>query len=251
MSGRPPAELWVAVAAAIGLVVGTVATQVRRVAPDLARRRLLVGLLAWLAVDVALGAIGAFAAAADRPLPGIAAGIVVPFLGGLWLLGRPGRVSRLVASAPLSSLIGVQVYRIAGAVFLLAWAEGRMPAAFALPAALGDLAVGLSAPPVAALVDRRSRRSRPIAVAWNIVGLADLVMAVTLGALTSPTPFQPIAVGHPNELISRLPFVLIPVFAVPLSLLLHVATLRRLRAQAPDGTVGRTDARPEQLASIR
>ena len=242
MTGRVPAELWVAVVAAIGLVVGAVASQVRRLAPDLARRRLLAWLLAWLAVDVALGALDAFAAAADRPLPGIAAGIVVPFLGGLWLLGRRGRVSRLVAAAPLSSLIGVQVYRVAGAVFLLAWAEGRMPAAFALPAALGDLAVGLSAPLVAALVRRRSPRSRPIAVAWNAVGLADLVLAVTLGALTSPTPFQPIAVGHPNALISRLPFVLIPVFAVPLSLLLHAATLRRLREQAPGRAVGRISA---------
>src|SRR5262249_7933051 len=61
-------------------------------------------------------------------------------------------------------------------------------------------------------------------------GMTDLVVAVTLGALTSPSTFHPSALGSPGYLTSRLPLVLIPVFAVPLSALLHVATFRRLRA---------------------
>jgi hypothetical protein len=229
-----PAGLWIAVGAALALVMGSVAAGVRWAVPDRARNKLLIALTVWLAIDAALGAIGVFAADVTRPVPGIAPGMALPILGSVWLLGRSEGVRRLLASVPLRRLIGVQVYRVAGGVFILAWASGRMPAAFALPAGLGDIAVGVTAPIAAARLDEHSPRSVARAVLWNIAGIADLVVAVTLGALTSPTPFEPIAVGHPNMLISRLPFVLIPVFAVPLSVLLHVATLRRLRAPNPD-----------------
>ncbi len=98
----------------------------------------------------------------------------------------------MVDSVPLRSLIGVQIYRVAGVVFLLAWADGRIPAVFALPAGLDDIAVGLSAPLVAARVGDGTERSRRLAVAWNIAGITDLAVAVTLGALTSPTLLWPV-----------------------------------------------------------
>ena len=220
--------LWLAVGAAVLLVIGSVALGVSRTAPHNGRYLVLVGLTIWLVADVALGALGVFAATARRPVPGIVAGIALPLVCGAWLLSRTGSVRRLLDPVPLSTLIGVQIYRVAGVVFILAWAEGRMPAAFALPAGLGDIAVGLSAPFVAARVKRRPQQSQRLASIWNLAGIADLVMAVTLGALTSPSPFQLIAIDHPNQLVSRLPFVLIPVFAVPLSLLLHFVTLGRL-----------------------
>ena len=230
MSAHVSLAGWLGVAAAILLVVGSVAALLIRAAPAETRVPLLGGLTAWLAIDVLLGSVGAFAAGAHRALPGIAAGIAAPVLLGVWLLGRHGAAARAARELPPATLIGVQVYRVAGVVFILAWAYGPMPGAFALPAGIGDLAVGLSAPLVAARVAAEPQSSRTLAIRWNILGIADLLLAVALGALTSPTPFQPIALAHPNLLISRLPFVLIPVFAVPISLLLHLVTLRRLDA---------------------
>jgi hypothetical protein len=37
----------------------------------------------------------------------------------------------------------------------------------------------------------------------------------------------------PNELISAFPLVMVPVFAVPLAVILHVALLIKLRRDAP------------------
>jgi len=54
-------------------------------------------------------------------------------------------------------------------------------------------------------------------------------VAVTLGFLTSPSPFQVAAFDRPSVLIGMFPLVLIPVFAVPLSILLHIASLQKLR----------------------
>jgi hypothetical protein len=64
---------------------------------------------------------------------------------------------------------------------------------------------------------------------WNIFGIADLVIAVTTGFLTSPSPLQRFAFDRPNELITAFPLVLIPVFLVPLAVLLHFASLAKLR----------------------
>jgi hypothetical protein len=44
--------------------------------------------------------------------------------------------------------------------------------------------------------------------------------------------FQLFAFDLPNELISQFPPVLIPVFLVPLSVLLHLASLTKLRRGA-------------------
>jgi hypothetical protein len=58
--------------------------------------------------------------------------------------------------------------------------------------------------------------------------LLDLAIAVTTGFLTSPSAFQAFSFDAPNELISAYPLVLIPVYAVPLSVLLYVASLIKL-----------------------
>jgi hypothetical protein len=45
--------------------------------------------------------------------------------------------------------------------------------------------------------------------------------------LSSPSPFQLFAFDLPNELISEFPLVLVPVFLVPVSVLLHLASLSK------------------------
>jgi hypothetical protein len=65
---------------------------------------------------------------------------------------------------------------------------------------------------------------------WNLVGILDLAIAVTVGFLSSPGPFHVLAIKAPNELITAFPLVLVPIFAVPLSIALHFATLKRLRS---------------------
>ena len=53
-------------------------------------------------------------------------------------------------------------------------------------------------------------------------------MAVTTGFLSSPSPIQLFAFDNPNTLITAFPLVMIPVFLVPLAVLLHLASLAKL-----------------------
>jgi hypothetical protein len=139
-------------------------------------------------------------------------------------LAAPGTVARLIAPhAP----------RVAGVAFLISFALGHLPAAFALPAGLGDMAVGLSAPFVARRLARGDGRRG--AVWFNILGLLDLVVALSMGALTGIGPQQILHVAPASEALSMLPLALIPTTAVPLLMALHIVSLRRLAA-APSST---------------
>jgi hypothetical protein len=135
----------------------------------------------------------------------------------------------------VGSLIGdpwgitvLQTYRVVGVVFLVLLGRGMLPAAFALPAGLGDVLIGVTAPLVALAWSSRTRSGNVVFVLWNVLGMLDLIMALSLGALQPPT----------STITSVLvfPLSLIPTFAVPLSLILHVAGLgqfwRSTRKQA-------------------
>jgi hypothetical protein len=194
-------------------------------------RRLVAGVVvAWGAVSFLLAARGAYVAHSESFNPWILPAAVVPVLLGVLLVSTVAPLRRLAATLPLPWLIGIQVYRVFGITFLIAAGQGRMPLEFALAAGLGDMAIGILAPLVALSLARGARGSHALAVAWNLVGIADLVVAVTLGVLTSPSSLQALALGHANAAITRFPFVLIPTFAVPASLLLHIVSLWRLGA---------------------
>jgi hypothetical protein len=143
---------------------------------------------------------------------------------------------RIVASVPNTWLVGVQFYRVLGVIFVVLCAGGHLPGIFALPAGLGDTLVGILAPFAAVSLARSPKTSANRARLWNLLGIADLIIAVTLGFLTSPSPLQMFAFDRPSGLIAMFPLSLIPVYAVPLSILLHLASLQKLRQEQRSGS---------------
>jgi hypothetical protein len=115
-------------------------------------------------------------------------------------------------------------FRMTGVAFLLTMALGHLPAVFALPAGLGDIAAGTAA----LLVARGSAEGagRRAAVWFNAYGITDLVVALALGALTG---FQLLNVTPSSAPIGELPLALIPTAAVPLLLALHITSVLALR----------------------
>jgi hypothetical protein len=187
--------------------------------------------IGWFLLAIALALVDAYRGTADR-IPTIQYGILVPILIGGLLIWRSPRVARIIDAVPQHWLVGVQLYRTLGVIFLILYAAGKLPGLFALPAGLGDVLVGVLAPVVAIAYRRGPRENADLVSAWNLFGLADFVVAVTAGFLTGPSPLQLFAFDLPNELISRFPLVLVPVFLVPVSALLHLASLTKLRRGA-------------------
>ncbi len=150
---------------------------------------------------------------------------VAGFFGLLLALRRIPVVSRALAAPGMVSRLELpHAFRaIEGSAFLAVMALGHLPALFALPAGLGDVAAGLAAPLVAR---RLARGGSPRAGLWfTAFGMADLVNALALGALTG---FQLVNVTPSGAPISELPLALIPTAAVPLLLALHVTSVSAL-----------------------
>jgi hypothetical protein len=156
---------------------------------------------------------------------------------------RPVAASLGAAGTP-ALLAATQFFRIEGFAFLALLAMDRLPPAFALPAGIGDVLVGLLAPLVAYALWKRPQR-RALGVAFNILGMADLMVAVSLGVLLAPGPLQTIITQPTTQIMLLLPMALIPTFAVPLAIVLHIASLRLLRH-----TTGSSRSLQGQLAPV-
>jgi hypothetical protein len=185
-------------------------------------------LVTWFLAALILSWSGFYQGTASR-IPTIPFGLLIPIAAGVLLFWRWPLLSRIIESVPQGWIVSVQVYRAEGLIFLTLYAGGWLPGAFAWPAGVGDVIVGLLAPLVGIAYMRGGRASTGLLWAWNLLGIADLVVAVTTGFLTSPSPLQLLALDRPNELISSFPLAMIPVFLVPLSVLLHLASLQKLR----------------------
>jgi hypothetical protein len=182
----------------------------------------------WFAAAAALATAGAFQTAVGG-VPTIAFALVTPLalgLGAVWLIEPVGRAFAMRDLAPL--LIAMQSYRMFGLGFIVLMAIGQLPAIFAIPAGLGDLAIGLTAFGAASAA-RRGQLSR--AVWWNALGLVDLGLALTLGVGTGPSQLGFIPAMPRSTLFSLAPFAVVPSFIVPLDITLHLLSLRGLLAR--------------------
>jgi hypothetical protein len=185
-------------------------------------------LIGWLAVAQYLGE----AATTGTTLPIVLSGLLLPptvAAIGLW---QSESITRLVAAIPLHWLVAAQVYRVAGGIVLVLWADGRMPWQFALPAGIGDITTGIVAVIVAAQLARNAIGAHRATYAWCLFGIADIVVATIMGAMTSPAAAHLLALEAPNVLIASYPLVMHPFYGVPLALMLHGLVLWRLRRGA-------------------
>jgi len=216
-----PIYLWILVLTGVlGMPITTGAVLAR--ADRAVGVRVAAGLLAWTAVSTGLALSGVYES--GRVFAGslMPAAFLVGLLGMLAATRTPALARVLDSPGMVPRLAYPQMFRVAGVVFLIGLALGRVPAAFALPAGLGDIAVGLSAYFVA-------RRGRTALRRFSYAGIADLVVALTIGALTVPGTIRLAGLGPANTAVTELPLVLIPTAAVPLALVLHFAVLRRTR----------------------
>jgi hypothetical protein len=154
--------------------------------------------------------------------------IFLPLVVGAPLLLLSKRAGQVLDAMPATWLVALQLYRVFGSLFLAAGLRGVLPGIFALPAGIGDVLTGLFAVPAAIAVATGTTEGRKAAIIWNIFGLADLAVAITLGFITSPGPFQLIVPNVQSIGAGAYPTVLTPAFAVPSSILLHALSLRQL-----------------------
>jgi hypothetical protein len=165
--------------------------------------------------------------------------IFLPVIIGAPLLLLSKRVGQLLDAMPTTWLVALQLYRVFGSQWLAYWLRGLLPGLWALPAGTGDVLTGLFAVPAAIALATGTAEGRKAAILWNIFGFADLAVAITLGMIISPGPFQLIVPNGPSIGLDGYPNVLTPAFVVPGSILLHALSLRQLRRRSRTEALGR------------
>jgi len=117
-------------------------------------------------------------------------------------------------------------------LFLILYFLGALPAIFGIPAGIGDLAISLTAPLVAWTLESKAGSRLGILALWNALGILEIVIAFTLGTLTSNSLLGFLAGTGPGARTSQVmiafPLSLIPAFFVPFYLILHLIALYRV-----------------------
>jgi hypothetical protein len=212
---------------ALGLWLGLERTDLTPVQRRTTWLAIMVPFTFWAAVAWTAAINGVFRTTAS-PLPLLPLAIFLPIIIGAPLLLLSKRVGQLLDAMPTTWLVALQLYRVFGGQWLAYWLRGLLPGLWALPAGTGDVLTGLFAVSAAIALAAGTAEGRKAAILWNIFGVADLAVAITLGMIIATGPFQLIVLNGPSIGLDGYPNVLTPAFVVPGSILLHALSLRQL-----------------------
>ena len=221
----------------MGSITGNVASELNN-GRSSARLVVFVALALWLGLVSFLASQGAFVGSANSPPLPIFFGVAIPLAVFLAAYFGSSPFRDFILGADLRFVAAMQAWRWAGGQFFWLYAWSVLPGLFAFPAGFGDMAIGFSGPWIVLGLARNplfaaSRRF----VIWNILGIVDFVVAVSMGVLSSGL-FHGINGLNGNvttSAMNRLPLVIIPAFAVPLFTMLHLTALFQARRLARFG----------------
>ncbi len=178
----------------------------------------------WLVLALGWGARGLFA--------------LGPWLvGAVILLAVVGQLVAYVAVPPFRAglraidlrwLVLMHAGRLFAVIYLVYYARGRLPGAFALSAGWGDVAVAGAAFVIAWRWKHPiTRARRGVLTLWNAAGLIDILAVAALGlwyAVSAPESMTPVSV---------LPLAVVPLFFAPMYIASHLFIAARLYTDRP------------------
>jgi hypothetical protein len=198
----------------------------------------------WFVLVSILGATGVLDYQVGLGTRGLGIAVALPVAAISVALARARSMREALMRLPLWLLNAVQSVRVIGILFLILYAQGRLPVPFAPIAGWGDILVGITAPAIGWIAYRRPTTSRTILWVWNFVGIADLLAAVGLGATSALGPLRLFFATPDSSLMVTLPWLLIPGFLLPLLTTVHVGTLIRLAKTREPVVVGHSAVQP-------
>ena len=195
--------------------------------------RLLVPMGALFGLWFGFVAVSAKAGLLARPFSLVSPPYILLFLlGGSLLFWGYVRFTPLahkaIKNADQSLLTSLQIPRLAGGIFVIAWYVGILPWQFAFPAAIGDTIVGILAIQATLALVRKDVHADQMVKRTNVWGIIDFIVAVGAGVVSSEGMLRLFAHGQVN-VITQYPLVLIPGFLIPIFLGLHLFSLGNLR----------------------
>jgi len=170
------------------------------------------------------------------PFPYIGAFVMLPLVAAAALTAASPEWRAALIGLPMPLLVGLNIFRLLGVLFLLLAAEGRLSGPFPYSAGWGDIIVGVLALPALWLATRPVPQAPQFLAAWNIFGALDLIVALALGITSGPESPLRLFEGADASLVQAMPWSFIPTVLVPFFLIVHAilfVQLRRAQASHP------------------
>lgn len=190
--------------------------------------RLLWLLAAWFAVILWLSLVGVYRTPAGPPPWLTILSVVVPLaaFGGLYAAHAGFR--SFVLGFDLRILVLLHATRTVGLGFVFLYFHGLLPAIFALPAGVGDALAAFGALALGIALYRGPVGKGWVA-AWNGYGLADFIVALSIGVAVSEPGLAALTGGVSMAPMQSFPVGMIPAFFVPFFIITHIIIALQLR----------------------
>lgn len=187
----------------------------------------LLVIFLWLALQAVISFSGFYTLTTVMP-PRFLLLVLPPLLTILLLFLTP-RGRKYLDGLNLKFLTIIHVIRIpVELVLFVLFVHRAVPQLMTFEGWNFDILSGLTAPVFYYLYFVRKKISRNVMLAWHMVCLGLLINIVVIAVMSAPFPFQQLAFNQPNIAVLYFPFVWLPCCVVPLVLLSHLASIRKL-----------------------
>lgn len=189
-----------------------------------------VVMTAWFAIAYIIGTEELLVNTGRSFFAPVALSAVIPVVLFFAIYNVSTRFRAGVQAQGIKFLTAIQLWRIIGFTFLALYFYDVLPGIFALPAGIGDVAVGLSALYMLYQVDRNIDFARTaVYVRFHLLGLLDFAVAIGTAGLASGAFPGLVAGGLTSAPMDIWPLNLFPSFIVPAFMILQIVALLKVR----------------------
>jgi hypothetical protein len=162
-------------------------------------------------------------------------GVLPNIIAIIWLfLSKTGK--RFIDSLPIEKLTFLNLVRIPVELVLLwLFMNTLIPEIMTFEGWNFDIIMGITAPIIIYYGFMNERINRKVILIWNIIGLILLLFIFVIALLSAPFPLQRLAFDQPNIGLLYFPFSWLATFIVPIVILGHLVSIRKLTRKKPAG----------------
>jgi hypothetical protein len=136
-------------------------------------------------------------------------------------------VKQIFEKSSISNLVGLHIFRLIGSTFIILAFYDSLPKSFAFIAGFGDVITAITSIFVVNAIKKQKLYAKNLILVWNTFGLIDIITTAVLANVFTKISIDSGIMGV--DTLAKFPFSLIPAFAPPTIIFLHVLIYRKLK----------------------
>lgn len=150
-----------------------------------------------------------------------------PFAFLLFVLVLRSKIYQtILLNTSIESLVRLHIFRLIGMFFIILALYDTLPKTFAFIAGTGDVLTAISSVFVANAIKNKRKYAKNLTFYWNIFGTIDILFTAIAANILTKISIDTGSMGV--DTLAIFPFCIIPAFAPPIILFLHLAIFKKL-----------------------